>query len=167
MSFAAGSMLRVNLQNIFILCYWSFDLWPFDHLPLPLPQTLGNHSFGFYFYEFVYFSKLYIFFKLFTYLFLAALSLHCSPWAFSGCGKRGLLSGSSAQASLCVGFSCRRAQSPEGTGFSSCSTQAQLPQSMWNLPRPGIKPVAPELAGRLPTTGPRGKSEFVYFRFHI
>ena len=110
---------------------------------------------------------IYILFKLFTYLFLAALGLHCCPWAFSGCGKRGLLSGCRAQASYCAGLPCCRAQSPEGTGFLSCRTQAQLPQSMRNLPSPGIKPVAPELADRLPTTGPPEKSKFVYFRFHM
>ena len=32
-----------------------------------------------------------IFFKNFIYLFLAALSLHCCMWAFSSCGKQGLL----------------------------------------------------------------------------
>ena len=29
---------------------------------------------------------------------------------------------------------------------------------MWNLPRPGIKPVSPSLADRFLTTGPPGKS---------
>ena len=31
-------------------------------------------------------------------------------------------------------------------GFGSCDTWARLPSSMWNLPRPGIKPVSPALA---------------------
>ena len=39
-----------------------------------------------------------------SFFFLAALSLHCFTWAFSSCGKQWLLSGCSAQASLC--FSC-------------------------------------------------------------
>ena len=30
--------------------------------------------------------------------------------------------------------------------------------STWDLPRPGIKPVSPALAGRFLTTGPPGKS---------
>ena len=36
---------------------------------------------------------LYIYLNLFIYyyLFLAALGLHCYAWAFSSCGKRGLL----------------------------------------------------------------------------
>ena len=31
------------------------------------------------------------FLKIFIYLFLAALGLHCCTWAFSSCGERGLL----------------------------------------------------------------------------
>ena len=42
--------------------------------------------------------------------------------------------------------------------LSSCGAQAQLPRGMWNLPGPGINPVSAALAGRLPTTGPPGKS---------
>ena len=33
------------------------------------------------------------------------------------------------------------------TGFSSCGTWALLLCSMWNLPRPRIKPMSPKLAG--------------------
>ena len=33
----------------------------------------------------------YLFFFLFIYLVLAVLGLHCCAWAFSSCGKRGLL----------------------------------------------------------------------------
>ena len=40
------------------------------------------------------------------YLFLAALGLLCCAWAFSSCGKWGLLFCCGAQASHCRGFSC-------------------------------------------------------------
>ena len=33
----------------------------------------------------------YLGFFFLMYLFLAALGLHCCPWAFSSCGERGLL----------------------------------------------------------------------------
>ena len=33
------------------------------------------------------------------------------------------------------------------TGFIDLSTQTQLPRSMWDLLRPGIEPVSPELMG--------------------
>ena len=41
--------------------------------------------------------------------------------------------------------------------LSSCGSQAQLLRGMWNLPRPGLEPVSPALAGRLSTTAPPGK----------
>ena len=43
-------------------------------------------------------------------------------------------------------------------GTSSWDSQAQLPGSMWNLPRPAIEPVYPALVGGFLTTGPPGKS---------
>ena len=42
--------------------------------------------------------------------------------------------------------------------LSSCGTQAQLPQGMWNLPEPGIELGRPALAGRRLTPGLPGKS---------
>ena len=92
-----------------------------------------------------------------TYLLLAALGFCCCVWAFSRCGEWGLLSSSSVQASPCSGFSCCRAQALE-CRLSSYGAGASLPHSMWNLPRAGIKPVSPVLAGEFLTTGPRVKS---------
>ena len=43
-------------------------------------------------------------------------------------------------------------------GLSTCGDWAQLPCDMWNLPRLGIQPVSPALAGGFLTTGPPGKS---------
>ena len=78
----------------------------------------------------------------------------------------------------CVGFSCCRAQAlgtwpsivaaPRAQllwcgGPRVCRLQrlwhrAQIAQGMWNLPRPGVEPVSPALAGGFPSTGPPGKS---------
>ena len=41
--------------------------------------------------------------------------------------------------------------------LSSCGSRAQLLRSMWDLPRPGLEPMSPALAGRLSTTAPPGK----------
>ena len=41
---------------------------------------------------------------------------------------------------------------------NSCGTQAPLLHGMWNLPRPGIKPMFPALTGIFLTTGPQGNS---------
>ena len=41
--------------------------------------------------------------------------------------------------------------------LSNCGSRAQSLRGMWDLPRPGLEPVSPALAGRLPTTAPPGK----------
>ena len=45
--------------------------------------------------------------------------------------------------------------------LSSCGTWAQLPQGLWVLPDPGVKPTSSALAGGFLTTGPPGKSNTV------
>ena len=82
--------------------------------------------------------------------------------AFSSCGKWGMGSGGATLhcntwASHCSGFflqslGCRahRLQKLWQTGL--------LPFDMWDLPRAGTEALSPALAGRLPTTGPPGKS---------
>ena len=47
--------------------------------------------------------------------------------------------------------------------FSSCGTRAYLLCGMWDLFRPGIKPVSPALAGRFFITEPPGKPNFFSF----
>ena len=63
--------------------------------------------------------------------------------AFSSCGDQGLFCSCSVQASNCG-------------GFSSYGAQTQLLHAMWDLPRSGIKPVSPAVAGGLLITEPRG-----------
>ena len=43
--------------------------------------------------------------------------------------------------------------------LSNCGSRAQSLRGMWDLPRPGLEPVSPALAGRLSTTAPPGKPE--------
>ena len=43
--------------------------------------------------------------------------------------------------------------------LNSCSTGAQVPLGMWNLPGPGIESVSSALAGKFLTTGPPGRSQ--------
>ena len=47
-------------------------------------------------------------------------------------------------------------------GLSSCGTWALVAHAMWNLPRPGIKPMSPALAGGFPSSVPPGKLSFKY-----
>ena len=80
-------------------------------------------------------------------------------WAFSGCREWGLHSSYSAWASL-VAEHGTRASVAMACALSRCSSRAlenkhstfgswaELLCSMGNLPRPGIKPLSPALAGR-------------------
>ena len=79
-------------------------------------------------------------------------------WVFLAAHRPSLVAGSRG-CSLVVThcFSCCRAQAPGHTGFGHCSTWAQLPCSMWDLPGPRIEPMSPASAGRFLTTGPPGK----------
>ena len=83
------------------------------------------------------------------------LGLCCCAWTFSSCSEQGLLSSCRAWASHCR-------DSLQSTGcrvcrFRSCGAQVLLLQGMWDLPRPGLKPVAPASTGRVLTTGPPGE----------
>ena len=62
------------------------------------------------------------FLKLFIYLFMVMLGLHCSQ-AFSSCGKWGLLSSYDTGAFHCSGFSCCRAQA---LGTQALGAQASV-----------------------------------------
>ena len=87
------------------------------------------------------------------------------PSAFSSCREWGLRSSPRAWASLgaehgtwsSVAMACApsrcSSRAPENK-HSSFGSWAELLCSMWNLPRPGIKPMSFALAGRFLTTGP-------------
>ena len=49
--------------------------------------------------------------------------------------------------------------------LSSRGSRAQLLCGMWDLPRPGLEPVCPELAGRFSTTAPPGKPHSFFISF--
>ena len=38
---------------------------------------------------------------------------------------------------------------------------------MWDLPRPGLEPVSPALAGGFLTPGPPGKSLYLFLEAHV
>ena len=46
--------------------------------------------------------------------------------------------------------------------LSNCGSRAQLLRGMWDLPRPGLEPVSPALAGRFSTTAPPGKPKSTF-----
>ena len=95
------------------------------------------------------------FFNRFIYLFLAVLGLRFFARAFSSCGERGPLF-IAVRRPLTV-MASRYGARLQMRRLSSCGSRAQLLRDMWDLPRPGLKPVSPALAGRLSTTAPPGK----------
>ena len=50
--------------------------------------------------------------------------------------------------------------------LSNCGSRAQLLRGMWDLPRPGLEPTSPALAGRFSTTAPPGKPLTSYILFY-
>ena len=105
-----------------------------------------------------------LFFLKFIYLFyfLAVLGLRFCARAFSSCSKRGPLF-ITMRGPLTIVASLvaeHRLQTPR---LSSCGSQAQLLRSMWDLPRPGLEPMSPALAGRFSTTVPPGKPCIAFF----
>ena len=61
-----------------------------------------------------------------------------------------------ASAAAVCGVSSCSSRAPEHR-LSSCGPLAQFPRGMYHLPRPGIEPVSPTMAGRFFITEPPGK----------
>ena len=106
------------------------------------------------------------FFKFFLYLFIylsmAALGLRFCARAFSSCGERGPLF-IVVRGPLTVAASPAAEHRLQTHRLSNCGSRAQLLRSTWDLPRPGLEPMCPALAGRLSTTAPPGKPWVVCF----
>ena len=99
---------------------------------------------------------IYLKFIYFIYLFLAVLGLHFCARAFSSCSERGPLF-IAVRGPLTVAASLVVEHKLQTRRLSSCGPWAQLLRGMWYLPRPGLEPVSPALAGRFSTTAPPGK----------
>ena len=93
---------------------------------------------------------------LFIYLFMAVLCLRFCARAFSSCGKRGPLF-IAVRGPLTIAASLVAEHRLQTRRLSNCGSWAQLLHGMWDLPRPGLEPVSPALAGRFSTTAPPGK----------
>ena len=96
------------------------------------------------------------FFNLFIYLFMAVLCLRFCARASSSCGERGPLF-IAVRGPLTIAASLVAEHRLQTRRLSSCGSLAQLLRGMWDLPRPGLEPVSPALAGRFSTTAPPGK----------
>ena len=113
-------------------------------------------------------SFFFLIFTLYLFLFLAVLGLRFCAWAFSGCVEWGPLF-IAVRGPLTVAASLVAEHRLQTRRLSTCGSRAQLLRGMWDLPRPGLEPVSPALAGRLSTTAPPGKPRlcsFLSLHFH-
>ena len=93
---------------------------------------------------------------------MAVLGLRFCARAFSNCGERGPLF-TAVRGPLTVAASLVAEHRLQTRRLSSCGPRAQLLRGMWDLPRPGLEPMCPALAGRFSTTAPPGKPPSQYF----
>ena len=115
------------------------------------------------FYRTFFFFKIVIIFSFLfkcIYLFLAVLGLRLCTRALSSCGKWGppLIA---VRRPLTVASSPVVEHRLQTRRLSSCGSRAQLLHGMWDLPRPGLEPVSPALAGGLSATAPPRKTLFI------
>ena len=87
---------------------------------------------------------------------MAVLGLRFCAMAFSSCGKRGPLF-IAVRGPLTIAASLVAEHRLQTHRLSNCGSRAQSLHGMWDLPRPGLEPVSPALAGRFSTTAPPGK----------
>ena len=95
---------------------------------------------------------------------MAVLGLRFCARAFSSCGKRGPLF-ITVHGPLTIAASLVGEHRPQTRRLSNCGSRVELLSGTWDLPRPGLKPVCPALAGRFSTTAPPGKPIFFDFLF--
>ena len=94
---------------------------------------------------------------------MAVLGLHFCARAFSSCGKRGPLF-IAVRGPLTIAASLVAEHRLETRRLSSWGSRAQLLRGMWDLPRPGLEPVSPALAGGFSSTAPPGKPCTVLYK---
>ena len=115
----------------------------------------------------ILFYFIYYYFLNFIYLFLAVLGLRFCARAFSSCSKQGPLF-IAVRGPLTIVASLVAEHRLQTRRLSNCGSRAQLLRGMWDLPRPGLKPVSPALAGRFSTTAPpeifRGSPKYPNFK---
>ena len=93
---------------------------------------------------------------------MAALGLRFCARAFSSCGKWGPLF-IAVRVPLTIVASLVAEHRLQTRRLSNCGSRAQPLRGTRDLPRPGLEPVSPALAGRFSTTAPPGKPRIGLF----
>ena len=94
---------------------------------------------------------------------MSVLGLRFCARAFSSWGKWGPLF-ITVRGPLTIVVSLVEEHRLQMCRLSNCGSRAQLLRGMWDLPRPGLEPVSPALAGRFSTTAPPGKPWICFCR---
>ena len=118
-SFSARLSLKAQSKSVLLisLCILFFSF--------PTLSTISNYTFA----------------SSFIYLFIsAALGLCCCMWAFSSCGKKGLLASCGVRASHCGGLSCCRARALEHMGSVIVAQVLSCSAGHGNFLDPGSNP---------------------------
>ena len=146
--------------------HFSDDKWykacfyvPIGHLyvffgKMPIQVVCPFFIWGLFFCFFLKFTFLFIYW--FIDWLIAVLGLRFCARAFSSCGKQGPLF-IVLRGPLTITASLVAEHRLQTHRLSNCGSRAQLLRGMWDLPRPGLEPVSPALAGRFSTTAPPGK----------
>ena len=87
---------------------------------------------------------------------MAVLGLRFCVRASSTCSKQGPLF-IAVRGPLIITASPVAEHRLQTRRLSNCGSRAQPLRGMWDLPRPGLEPMFPALAGRFSTTAPPGK----------
>ena len=90
------------------------------------------------------------------------LGLRFCARAFSSCGERGPLF-IAVRGPLTIVASLVAEHWLQTRRLSNCGSRAPLLRGMWDLPRPGLEPVSPALAGGFSTTAPPGKPSNIFW----
>ena len=93
---------------------------------------------------------------------MVVLGLRFCARALSSCGKRGPLF-IAVHGPLTIAASLAVEHRLQTRRLSNYGSRDQLLRGMWDLPRPGLEPASPALAGRFSTTAPPGKPSFIKF----
>ena len=104
----------------------------------------------------LFLSAYILFIYVCMYVCMAVLSPRFCARASSSCGQRGPVF-IAVRGPLTIAASLVAEHRLQTRKLSNCGSRAELLRGMWDLPRPGLEPASPALAGRFSTTAPPGK----------
>ena len=159
-SFMVSSlMFRSSIYSAFIFVYGVRECCNFILLHVTVQFSQHHLLKRLYFFHCIYVPHLLYPFISYFYFIFGCVGSSVRARAFSSCGKRGpLFIAVRGPLFIAVRGPFSIAAPPvAGRRLSNCGSRAQLLRGMWDLPRPGLEPVSPALAGRFSTTAPPGK----------